>query len=371
MPQLSVLVKTLKKYALDINVSDEEFVNALLHPFVVAGKITNKNKDEFYLNKSRVSELLNQKKDVPKRLRKALQIIGIEEKTENNMSGFIDDYLDRSRVSYLIKDLADICNNNETIVAAGNFDFLDDRASLEHVLTVVLIRSISDSNLADANNSVILRCGSNTVEIISGDIFRYGFGNRRKKKNIVVIPVNTTFDTHVTRKLENEGYPLVSENTLHGQWLIRETASGTTVDEIDARISASLKNLGFAPVGEANSVNGKRVSYPVGAVAIIEEGNAVYFLIAISAFDKFNNARSVPSDIEKSIQSLIEVYDRYGQGYDMYVPLMGTGRSRSGLSPNESYKLMKKLFIENKEMIHGHIFLIIKPEDREELLMEE
>ena len=370
MPQLYVLVKTLKKYAIDINISDEVFVNALLHPFVIAGRITNKNKDEFYLNKSRVSELLNQKKDVPGRLRKALQIIGIEEETEKHMPGFIDDYLDEAKISYLSKDLADICKNDE-IDAADSCDFLDDRITLEHVLTVILLRSIAESNLANTEESVVFRCGSNIVEIVNGDIFRYGFGNRRKKKNIVVIPVNTTFDTHVTRKLECAEYPLVSENTLHGQWLIRTTASGTAVDELDNRISESLKHLGFVPVGETDSVNGKRVSYPIGSIAIIEEEKAIYFLIAIAAFDKFNNARSVPADIEKSILSLIEVYDRHGQGYDMYVPLMGTGRSRSGLSPNESYRLMKELFIDNIKMIHGHIFLVIKPEDRAEILTED
>lgn len=371
MPQLSLLVKTLKKYAINRSVSNEEFVNALLNPFIVAGRITDRYKNEFYLNKSRVSELLNQREDVPRKLRAALQIVGIYEETEKNMPGFIYDYLDEDRLGYLREELSGIYNSNEDAAVPEDYRIMTEHSSIERVLTIILLRSISECNLTDTDNNILLKNGTSKVEIITGDIFRYGFGNRKKKKNIVVIPVNTSFDTHVTRKLEGTDYPLVSENTLHGQWIIRINASGILTDELDCRITESLDRLGFSPEGETVSINSKRIIYPIGSIAIIETDNAIYFLTAISAFDKFNNARSEPAYIENAIRSILELYDRYGQGYDLYIPLIGTGRSRAGLSPSESFNLMKKIFAENIKMINGHVVLVIRPDDREELVTEE
>jgi len=94
-------------------------------------------------------------------------------------------------------------------------------------------------------------------------------------------------------------------------------------------------------------------------------------LIALSEFDDFNNAVSSSDDIDAAVDSLLSVYDRFGQGYDMYLPLMGTGLSRAGLSMQEAYDLLIKNLMENKVKIHGHIHLIIRPEDRIDIILQE
>ena len=101
----------------------------------------------------------------------------------------------------------------------------------------------------------IWKHGLNSIDVQSGDLFRFGFDNRHKKKNIVVIPVNTAFDTHVTRKLEGETYPLVSENTIHGQWLVRLKETGENLNRIDERIADSLKRAGFCPIKKSKTRN--------------------------------------------------------------------------------------------------------------------
>ena len=112
------------------------------------------------------------------------------------------------------------------------------------------------SNLAKADMVSIWKHGRNSIDVQSGDLFRFGFDNRHKKKNIVVIPVNTAFDTHVTRKLEGETYPLVSENTIHGQWLVRLKETGENLNRIDERIADSLKRAGFCPIKKSKTRNG-------------------------------------------------------------------------------------------------------------------
>lgn len=59
---------------------------------------------------------------------------------------------------------------------------------------------------------------------------------------------------------------------------------------------------------------------------------------------------------------MLEFYDCKGQGYELYLPLVGTGRSRAGLSYQESYNLIKKVLLENEGQIQGHITIVVQTE---------
>jgi hypothetical protein len=147
--------------------------------------------------------------------------------------------------------------------------------------------------------------------------------------------------------------------------------SGESMAQIDERITKSLAKNGFSSTGNSKNGHGKMINYPFGSVAVIETDNATYFLIAIAQFDDYNNARSSSDDIDKALVSLLNVYDRVGLGYDLYMPLMGTGLSRAGLSLQESYDLLTEALIQNSSKIHGHIHVILRPEDRKEISIKE
>ena len=366
MPKLSELTKQLKEFALNPVISDEEFLNALLLPFVNAGNITNKNHEEFHLDKARTSEIMNQKADVPLKLRKALSLFRIKEKTYAEMDLFLEDYIDPNKQALLLEEFTALAKS-EGVFPENNLDADGDQEELPIILTELLLKAISESNLAKADIVLIWKHGLNSIDVQTGDLFHFGFDNRHKKKNIVVIPVNTAFDTHVTRKFEGETYPLVSENTVHGQWLVRLKETGERLDLIDERIADSLKKAGFFPIKESKKENGKKDCYPMGSVAIIETTNAVYFLLAMAEFDDFKNARSSTEDIDAAITSLINIYDRFGLGYDLYLPLMGTGLSRAGLSTQEAYDLLIESLRKNSNRIYGQIHLILRPSDRDEI----
>ena len=368
MFKLSELTKLIKPYARNSAISDEEILNEFLFPFVMAGNIKNKNGEEFHLDKARTSKIMNQKDDVPAKLREALSIYGIADKTREEMPVFVEDYLDPAKFENLTKKLLDMSqqelNIKNSSTDTGKTDLLSD------LLTELLLMSLSESNVSAPESILIWKHGINTIEVQTGDLFRYGFENRRKNKNIVVIPVNTAFDTHVTRKIENDPYPVVSENTVHGQWLVRMKESGEQLDQIDARITKSLENGGFLPVSDSKNRHGKTTCYPIGSIAVIETDNAIYFLMAMAQFDDYNNARSTSADIDKALTSLLNVYDRVGLGYDLYMPLMGTGLSRAGLSLQESYDLLTEGLIRNGNKIHGHVHVILRPDDRNEVLIK-
>lgn len=71
---MSAYIKTLKKAAINENVSDEEFVRELFNPLIEAGNVKDKNGSPLDLDKTRVSRLLAGKDDVPGTMRKALSI---------------------------------------------------------------------------------------------------------------------------------------------------------------------------------------------------------------------------------------------------------------------------------------------------------
>lgn len=62
MACLATLVKTIKPFFKNPNASDEDIFNDFISTLVNARNIKNKNKEPLWLNKGRVSELLNQKK---------------------------------------------------------------------------------------------------------------------------------------------------------------------------------------------------------------------------------------------------------------------------------------------------------------------
>ena len=105
---LAGYVKCLKSHALNKKISDEEFLNAVLATYIIAGKIDNKKASELYFDKSRTSLILNRHEDVPVALRKALTIIDIHILTEENFEDFIKDYMNPKEIPIVIKEITEM-----------------------------------------------------------------------------------------------------------------------------------------------------------------------------------------------------------------------------------------------------------------------
>ncbi|MDE6662497.1 MAG: hypothetical protein K2K46_04050, partial [Lachnospiraceae bacterium] len=110
---------------------------------------------------------------------------------------------------------------------------------------------------------------------------------------------------------------------------------------------------------------GKCKCYENGTIVIVDGKNDVtFFLLAISEFDENNRGQSSKEDIINCVKKLLEFYDVNGQGYEMYLTLMGTGRSRAGLSHEESLQTIKSVLSLYSQKIHGIINIVVYSKDK-------
>ncbi|MCF0110352.1 MAG: hypothetical protein HUJ58_00490 [Erysipelotrichaceae bacterium] len=344
---LATYVKCLKRHALNKKISDEEFLNAVLKPYIEAGEIDNKNNEELHLDKSRTSLILNRHEDVPGALRRSLNNENMYPWAEENYKDFINDYMNPAEMQAVIDEITEMIEEDESIPDKHSFIELKDEANL--LLSHVLIECIKLKNDGFNPEGDIIRNGSYCVKAVYKDILSYGFRKRSKRKNIVVIPVDTGFRTHVTRKYENSKMSEVSANSIHGQFLTRWEQSGEDIDSLSQRIRNGLQV-------EAD----QKGEYPLGTIAVIERNTTIFYLLAISSFDENNNAHASKETIIFCVDELSKFYDKYGDGYNLYIPLMGTGKSRANISLQESYDILIDCYKRNKARIQGNIHIVIQ-----------
>lgn len=202
-----------------------------------------------------------------------------------------------------------------------------------------------------------------------GDLWKTAF-NTKEKKKIVVVGVNTTFDTIVDENLSMVNKPLVSPTTIHGRWLKCMKDRNVEISDIDAKISNSLKLQGISPMKVLSrnvKARGKLECYSKGTIAQYEYGNTVFYLLAMSEFDENNNAQNTKEELVETITKLINYYDKKGNGFDIYIPLLGTGQSRTGITRKDSLEIMASLFELYEEKIQGCVNIVVYSEDRDKV----
>lgn len=349
-------IKWLKPYCKRKRISDEEFVNELISPLVCAENILDKEGKDLYLDKSRVSNILNHKDDVPEALRKAAIKKGIENKISDDFKYFYKNQIATSRDKELLDEFTSYIKNDSISDKEKKAILSDDPCTL--LLKLFLSTIKEDNKAASPENMIVWRRGKSYIKIAEGDLFKKGFDKRNKNNRIVVIPVNTSFETRLTADIEKEVNPLVSRETIHGEFLNRLYIKQLSPAQISKRIRMNL---------EKNYAIQKDSNYPIGTIATLKFDNTLFFLVAVSKFDKKNVARSTKKDIEVAVEKLAQYYDEKGQGYDIFIPLMGTGLSRANLENQESYDIIKNTLLNNKDKLQGKINIVILPDVIDEI----
>ena len=209
------------------------------------------------------------------------------------------------------------------------------------------------------------------------DIWKIAFSKqsflRKNDKKIVVVSVNTSFDTIVDEDISTVKNPLVSPETLHGQWIKKMQEHGMSVDEINKSIQENLKLQGVKPLRQierANKERGNLECFEKGTIAVCKYNNTFFYLLALSEFDEENKAQNTRSELIKTIEKLIEYYDANGQGYDLYVPLLGTGRSRTDISLEDALQIMVSYFKIYKEKVKGTVKIIVYKKQRSSISLD-
>ena len=357
MLTLSSYIKTLKKYANNISISDDEFFRSVFGYITEALNIRNKNdKNEYYdFTKSRISGILTQKEDVPSAIRTAVSHYSAKKKVIEVFPDFLEDYMNPSKIEAVVEDIKALILSDYSFSKKASSEICSLDNSV--FLAIAFIEAVKSNNLRVLKEKELWRQGNNMIKLVTGDLIKLAFDNRSNGRRIVVIPVNTAFDTQLSTNAEEDLFPLVSETTIHGQWLVR-ILQLMDKRELDQRIQKHLDASGATPSSKSQGVGGKSDRYPIGTTAAIQHKNTIYYLLAISDFDNRNLARSSKEFIKNAVEKLLDYYDELGMGYEIYLPVLGTGKSRARLQPNEALQLIKETFVEHAEKINGQIYIV-------------
>lgn len=190
------------------------------------------------------------------------------------------------------------------------------------------------------------------------------FGDLFAMKGLKVIPVNSFFDS-----LVNES--VVAASTLHGKMIERFFAG--CPGEFDSQISQSLSHQRVSPVSKCTRIDnkGKTEEYETGTAAIARTSRGESFLcVALAKTDSQNNQASASlPDVYASVRGALALARSAGNGQPVVFPLLGTGLSRTGLSPMFLLNLMiQGVILENrKQKVTNEIRIVLHPSMKENI----
>lgn len=250
-------------------------------------------------------------------------------------------------------------NDMRLVTICDRFLFLVAIIIVSLIIAVLII--------AFENTNVIWEKGGGKISIIYGDVLKLGFPKQNVENRIIVIPVNTHFDTIVDECIGEVDKPLVSIKSIHGQWL-KKMCIDITSEKLNTTIHDDLTSQNVWPDVDGDRSRGNEREYPIGTIAVVSgKNNVEFFLLALVKFDDNNNAQYSNDYFFEALRKLIGFYNRRGQGYPMYIPLMGTGLSRSRLSHADALNKIISVLQLERDQIHGSINIVIYSEDKDKV----
>lgn len=213
--KLSDFLQYIHDRSLDINKSMYDLSFDCLNIIIETFNCKNRNGDDLYLDKTRISKILSNKDNVPKSITKTMEMVDLYERIKEPFYIFYEDNIDNKKVKNTIDDQLKIYNLEHLKYSSKQ------NKNLKDVLLRLYICSLKTNNkLLNKTEKVIWKRGNSSLSIVSGDILEYGFPKQSNQpKDIVVIPVNTSFDVEITTDLEHCNNPNISLTTIHGKWL--------------------------------------------------------------------------------------------------------------------------------------------------------
>ncbi|MEI9407648.1 macro domain-containing protein [Mesorhizobium salmacidum] len=183
------------------------------------------------------------------------------------------------------------------------------------------------------------------VEVRIGDIF--------SGTNDVIISTNTTFDT----KMANG---LIATDSLQGQLATRFFQANT--DEIDRQLKIDLAKASGTPRADAP---GKKVEYPIGTVARVKAHGRTFYFVAMSRLNAQGTASASLREVEDALSSLWAFILTHGELRNLSVPLMGTGRGRTGYPRKKMSERVAQSFADGSKdrLFSNKLSIVIRPED--------
>jgi hypothetical protein len=186
-----------------------------------------------------------------------------------------------------------------------------------------------------------------SIEVRIGDLF--------DNNNDVIVSTNTTFDTDMASGL-------IDTDSVQGQVATRFFNANTL--EIDRQLATDL-----AAVQGTTRANapGKQMEYPIGTVARVRSHNRTFYFVAMSRLNAQGTASATARDIEDALVETWEFVRTRGSIRDLSIPLLGTGRGRTGISRKKMVEKIAQSFTEGSisQVFSNKLSIAIHPKDAE------
>lgn len=225
--------------------------------------------------------------------------------------------------------------------------------------------------------NIIFKTNQGKVSLRYADLLKIAFTSssifKKPDKKIVVVSVNTSFDTIVDEDIADVKHPLVSAKTIHGKWIRKMNEYGISEEELNQAIHDNLEKQGIAPIKSLKreyKERGNLDCYEKGTIAVYRHNDTFFYLLALSEFDEKNNAQNTKVELMETIEKLIKYYDNNGQGYDIFIPLLGIGKSRTDISSEEALQIITSYFRIHKDKVQSDVNVIIYNRHRDSVSLD-
>jgi hypothetical protein len=326
---LSWLVKTLRPYSLNPKQAYQEILSQIF------GFIYDKS--DYWMDSSASSRITNNEYDFPFDAREKFNNKSDDQKKEYANEIFNKLLAPSSTDKFISKVKQDVKNSDLSINIKQVLANVNNEEFFFEILKVVVV---TDNRIKI--NKKLYSDGNKTIKLISGDIISFAFNKKPITcERVVVIPVDEAFTMIIDEK---KGDSPISKDSIHGKWIIR-------MNKIYGDNKLELNNL--MEIECKNGIKIKKVKYE----------KTEFYLVPISKLGERNMAKSSKRIVKNALDAICQEYDISGQGRELFIPLLGTGRARVNITKRESINLIQEAFLRKKNKMHGNINIVVYIKD--------
>ena len=184
-----------------------------------------------------------------------------------------------------------------------------------------------------------------------------------KNKPIVVIPVNSSFDTIVDKNIETNN-KIINKDSIHGQWVDKYAPDIEARLQLQRHIFELLKKRNLKPIKKLPNKRGNKDIYDLGTYIYLEREKCDYLLFALTEFDENNKViASNPTQFLDLMEKLIKAFDENPNRH-FYVPLMGTRLGLFNIDCSQSFNCIKTAFQNNLQKLRSSVTIVIGSKER-------
>ena len=205
--------------------------------------------------------------------------------------------------------------------------------------------------------------GSILIESLYGDILKI---KSHEDKPVIVIPVNSSFDTIVENDL-NIKDRIVEGSSIHGQWLTKYGPDEPSLKKLQKDVCTGIKNQNLVSIHKLQNKRGNKNVYPLGSYIFVERDDYTFLLFALTEFDEHNKV--IRRDAETFVELMAKLINStdYCAGRHVYVPLMGTKIALFGITPSQSFEYIKSAALNKKLTLRASLTIVIFDNDRDKV----